>query len=54
MKLYIKILVFAAIVAGINACNKETVEVPIGEDMEMTVEATFPNQLRHKAFASFL
>lgn len=43
MKLYIKILVFAAIVAGINACNKETVEVPIGEDMEMTVEATFPN-----------
>lgn len=41
MKKHLRTLAFAALVAGAFACTKEPNEVPVGGEMEMTVEATF-------------
>lgn len=41
MKKHLRTLAFAALVAGAFACTKGPEEVPVGGQMEMTVEATF-------------
>ena len=41
MKKHLRTLAFVALVAGAFACTKEPNEVPVGGEMEMTVEATF-------------
>ena len=41
MKKHLRTLAFAALIAGAFACTKEPDEVPVGGEMQMTVEATF-------------
>ena len=41
MKKHLRTLAFAALIAGAFACTKEPDDVPVGGEMQMTVEATF-------------